>query len=89
MYRLVLSPVQASDNDCASRFLRYQVLDSAENLRLFHLLCCLMDRMGLPSVGSAEVITMTGTFPAIDLQPHILNSFSLEKVLITPLYINA
>jgi hypothetical protein len=39
-------------------------------------------RMGLPSMGSAEVIPMTDPFLFHDLVPHNLNSFYWEWVLI-------
>jgi hypothetical protein len=51
------------------------------NLRIVHLHSSPLSGMGLPSLGSAEVIPITNSFPAADLLPCTLNCFSREKFL--------
>jgi hypothetical protein len=84
----MLWPAKAFDNDCESRCVKPQVPDSDENLSLVDFHSSTVERMGMPCVGSAEVIPMTEIFPVSDLQPHILNGFSWDKVLIHLLHTN-
>jgi hypothetical protein len=76
MLKLVLCQLQACDNGYGSRYMRSQVPDSAENLRLADHHSSPVGRMELSSAQSAEVISMTDTCAAPDLFLDILNGFS-------------